>query len=95
MTMPDSFVDDLINAALQRFYDEDSRRLDELVAALHQRAIAGDIAAIKEIADRLDGPVPEVVVGDDEGPPVRITVTWKSEPTPEPSIPRASDHGHV
>jgi hypothetical protein len=87
MTMPDSFVDDLITAALHRFYDDaDPRRLDELAAALHRAAINGDIAAIKEIADRLDGPVPEVVVGDDEGPPVRITVRWK-EPAPEPIEP--------
>jgi hypothetical protein len=57
--------------------------------------MAGDVAAIKEIADRIDGVMPQPIVGSDEHPPVRITVTWKSEPTPEPSIPRDSDHGHV
>jgi hypothetical protein len=96
MIMSDSFVDDLINAAVDRFYDDaDPQHLDELVAALHQAAINGNVAAIKEIADRVDGPVSEAVVGDDEHPPVRITVSWKSEPTPKPSIPRDSDHGHV
>lgn len=30
----------------------------------------GDVTAFKEIADRLDGKVPQAVVGDDDHPPV-------------------------
>jgi hypothetical protein len=32
----------------------------------------------KEIADRLDGRVPQAVVGDDEHGPIAHTVTWKT-----------------
>jgi hypothetical protein len=73
--------DDEINAALDRFY-ADPRRLDELAAALRQAAINGNVAAFKEIADRIDGPMPDAVVGDDEHPPVRIVVTWRSQVRP-------------
>lgn len=41
-----------------------------------------ETAAVKEIADRLDGKVPQAVVGDDEHPPVGVIVT---------GVPRAGD----
>ena len=31
-----------------------------------------ETAAVKEIADRLDGKVPQAIVGSDEDPPVRV-----------------------
>jgi len=34
----------------------------------------GEVPAIKEIADRLDGKVPQAVVGDDEADPVRLAI---------------------
>lgn len=33
----------------------------------------GEVATIKELADRLDGKVPQALVGDDEHPPISIT----------------------
>jgi Family of unknown function (DUF5681) len=33
----------------------------------------GDVASIRELADRLDGKVPQAIVGDDDHAPVRIT----------------------
>jgi hypothetical protein len=33
------------------------------------------VAAIKEVANRLDGKMPQGIVGDDELPPVGIIVT--------------------
>ncbi len=35
-----------------------------------------DTAAAREIADRLDGKVPQAIVGDEEHPPVNVT--WMS-----------------
>jgi hypothetical protein len=38
--------------------------------AMHFKSSDGDVTAFKEIADRLDGKVPQAVVGDDDHPPV-------------------------
>jgi hypothetical protein len=48
------------------------------IAKVHiARCKAGDMQAIKEFADRIDGKVARAVVGDDEGDPVRHVVTWQ------------------
>lgn len=39
----------------------------------------GDATAIRELADRLDGKVPQAIVGDDEETPVRMAITWATE----------------
>jgi hypothetical protein len=39
--------------------------------------LKGDVAAIREIADRLDGRVPQAIVGDDEFDPIRYGITDK------------------
>ena len=44
-------------------------KLRDIADALVVKAIGGDIAAIKEIADRLDGKVPQAAIGGDD--PVR------------------------
>lgn len=43
-------------------------RLRDIADALVTSAVKGDIQAIKEVADRLDGKVPQAVIGDDENP---------------------------
>ena len=48
------------------------------VQALLARGMTGDVAALKEIADRLDGKVPSTVGGSTEVGPVRLQVKWKS-----------------
>ena len=40
-----------------------------------QLLMKGEAPTIKEIADRLDGKVPQAMVGDDEHPPVGMIVT--------------------
>lgn len=40
--------------------------LDELALSLISAGKAGDVPALKEIGDRLDGKVPQAVVGGDE-----------------------------
>ncbi len=56
-------------AALIRFADADPKRLDELAEKLWAQAMSGDVSAMKEIADRMDGKVPQGIAGPDgEGP---------------------------
>lgn len=39
----------------------------------------GDVASIREVADRLDGKVPQAVIGDDESDPVNLKVDMDAE----------------
>jgi len=50
--------------------NQDIRRLDRIAAKLLAKAEAGDMLAIKEVADRLDGKPAQatVVSGDSEAP---------------------------
>lgn len=51
------------------------RSLRAIARALLDRAGEGDATACREIADRLDGKVPQAVVGDSEHDPVQFIVT--------------------
>ncbi len=59
-------------AALQQAGD--TRGLRKIARALIANAEGGDNVAIKEIADRLDGKVPQAVTGDEDGGPVLIEI---------------------
>lgn len=48
--------------------DGDKCKLGRIADALVEKAIAGDVPAIKEIADRLDGKVSQPLSGDEENP---------------------------
>lgn len=51
----------------------DLQRLDSLAEALILAGEAGDIAALKEIGDRIDGKVPQAIVGGSEDDaPIRL-----------------------
>lgn len=52
--------------------DGDFKRLRKIAAALADKAESGDVQAIKEIADRLDGKVAQAITGDDELDPIRV-----------------------
>ena len=47
--------------------DKPRNNMDAIVRAHVSKALEGDMAAIKEIYDRIDGKVPQGVVGGDEG----------------------------
>lgn len=48
---------------------EDHKALRSIADALIASAQAGDMQAIKELADRVDGKVPQGVIGGDEDDP--------------------------
>ena len=52
--------------------DGDTKKLDSVARRLVENAVGGETAAIREIADRIDGKVPQAVVGDDEHDPIRM-----------------------
>lgn len=47
---------------------EGTTKLRDIADALVNKATEGDIQAIKEVADRLDGKVPQAVIGDEDNP---------------------------
>ena len=59
-----------IKAALIRYADADPVVLDKLAAQLWSMALSGDIQAMKELHDRLDGKAPQAIVGDEDHPSV-------------------------
>ena len=48
------------------------RKLRKIADALADKAMNGDVQAIKEVADRLDGKVAQAITGDDELDPIKV-----------------------
>ena len=64
--------------AIQRALEEagdDKASLQAVATALVGKALLGDVPAIKELADRMDGKVAQAIIGGDEEDP-EIKVTW-------------------
>lgn len=53
------------------------KRLDKLAEAIITAAEGGDITALKEIGDRLEGKATQVMAG--ENGPVELMITWARE----------------
>ena len=51
---------------------EDHKALRAIARALIAKATDGDMQAIKELADRTDGKVPQAVVGDADADPIKL-----------------------
>lgn len=69
---------DALRRAIARAQDNGSpRALDKIAEAHLDQAASGDMQAIRELADRLDGKVPQAIGGTDELGPVETVVTWK------------------
>jgi Family of unknown function (DUF5681) len=62
---------------------EDFKGLRSIARAHLEKARSGDMPAIKELADRLDGRPAQAVVGDDEANPISVVFT---------GVPRADDN---
>lgn len=53
--------------AIRRAVQGDSKKLDKLARVLVQKAEEGDMMALKEIGDRLDGKPAQAITGGDGG----------------------------
>lgn len=58
----------MLNIAIREATERGGTKLRAVADALLDKAMAGDVAAIKEVADRIDGKVPQAIAGDDENP---------------------------
>lgn len=60
----------MLNIAIKEATEKGGTRLRAVADALIEKAISGDVQAIKEVADRLDGKVPQAIVGDADSDPI-------------------------
>lgn len=72
-------------AAIERALENRSRAkqieaLDELAEKLLAACDSGDLQALKELGDRLDGKPSQAITGEGGGP-IQAVVTWRSENT--------------
>lgn len=67
---------DAIRRAVQRLSEGKGspKMLEKLADALVAAGVAGDVTAMKEVGDRLDGKAVQPISGDAEGPPVTFVV---------------------
>lgn len=62
----------MLRIAINEAHEDGNNKLRAVAEALVSKAITGDVQAIREIADRIDGKVPQAVVGDDEFDPINM-----------------------
>ena len=68
---------DALHIAVAEAGADDKPKLRLIAQALVNKALEGDVAAIKEVADRLDGKVPQrIASADDENVPMILVVRW-------------------
>jgi hypothetical protein len=67
---PDKLMRDALMLSLKRAAEvgKPTRRLQLVADRLVDCAIGGDVGAIREIFDRVDGRVPQALTGEDGGP---------------------------
>lgn len=53
---------------IARLQDAEGAALDRLIAALIAKAQEGDVPAIREVMDRVEGKVPQAIENGDDGP---------------------------
>lgn len=78
---PDKLMRNALILALNREAEDAdgriTRKLNLVAAKLVEKAIEGDVPAIREINDRVDGKVPQAVIGNDDSDPISIVATIK------------------
>ena len=72
---------DAIRRAVLRRVDGKTgpQALERLADALVTSGLTGDVAATREIGDRLDGKPAQAIGGDADGAPVEMVIRWASE----------------
>ena len=68
--------DAIVRALLSAASGGPSRRLTDVAAALVRRAARGDVAAAREVFDRVDGKVPHQIANDESGG-FKLVVSWE------------------
>ena len=63
---------DAIERAITRANKEGMQAVDELADAFLAACLSGDVAALKELGDRIDGKVPQAIVGDEDEAPLNV-----------------------
>lgn len=68
---------DAIRVAVMRAHEDPKKgkKLAALADSLVNAGLEGDVSALKEIGDRLDGKVPQGITGGDGGP-VALAFSW-------------------
>ncbi len=70
----------MLNIAIKEAVEgSDKTKLRAVADALVDKAMQGDVQAIKEVADRLDGKVPQAIVGDSGEDPINHKVALDAE----------------
>lgn len=68
--------------------DDNPRQLRKLAEKLYDKAEEGDVQAIREVADRLDGKVAQAIIGgDDDDNPVQLALIERRIIDANPSNP--------
>lgn len=62
----------MLRIALKEAHEAGGDNLRQVADALVKKALTGDVPAIKEIADRMDGKVPQAVIGDSDSDPINM-----------------------
>lgn len=62
----------MLNIAIKEATESGGTKLRAVADALIDKAMGGDVQAIKEVADRLDGKVPQAVIGDEGSDPISL-----------------------
>lgn len=62
----------MLRIAIAEAHEESGTKLRAVAEALVNKALTGDVPAIREIGDRIDGKVPQAVVGDEDSDPISI-----------------------
>ena len=65
----------LFGDALRRIYAQKKRDITKSCYALIDKAESGDTTALRELADRLDGKVPQAIMGTGEDGDLKLSVT--------------------
>ncbi len=65
----------MLRVAIKEAHETGGDKLRAVAEALVNKALTGDVPAIKEIADRLDGKVPQGIIGGDENDaPIAVAI---------------------
>lgn len=62
----------MLSIAIKEAHDEGRDKLRAVADKLVELAIGGDMQAIKEIGDRLDGKPAQAIVGDSDADPINL-----------------------